>query len=61
MTGPDIRAARARLGMTQAALSQALGVTSTTIARWERGEIVPDHPEMIRLAIDRLISMDQEK
>ena len=38
MTGDDYRAARLRLGLTQAELASRLGVTATSVARRERGE-----------------------
>lgn len=38
MTGAELRAARARLGLTQAALAKKLHVAPNTVARWERGE-----------------------
>jgi DNA-binding transcriptional regulator YiaG len=38
MTGPQLRRTRRQLGLTQVGLATALGVTSTTVARWERGE-----------------------
>jgi transcriptional regulator with XRE-family HTH domain len=36
-----IRAAREEKGWSQTALAAAVGVTTTTIARWERGASVP--------------------
>jgi transcriptional regulator with XRE-family HTH domain len=39
MTGVEIRAFRKKLGWTQMALADAIGVTSNTVARWERGEM----------------------
>ena len=39
MNGLDIRALRTRLGLTQKALADILGVNSNTVARWERGEL----------------------
>lgn len=46
-----IRETRANLKLTQAELGEKLGTSSTTIARWERGEIKPEHPEMLELAL----------
>lgn len=39
MTPDDIRAARERLGLTQAEAAEKLGVAENTWARWERGEL----------------------
>jgi len=44
MTGVDIRALRGNLGWTQVALAEAVGVTSNTVARWERGEMAISEP-----------------
>jgi transcriptional regulator with XRE-family HTH domain len=44
MTGKEIRALRQKLGWTQAALAEALGVTSNTVARWERDEMAISEP-----------------
>jgi DNA-binding transcriptional regulator YiaG len=44
MTGVEIRALREKLGWTQMALAEAVGVTSNTVARWERGEMVISEP-----------------
>jgi transcriptional regulator with XRE-family HTH domain len=38
MTGAALRNRRKALGMTQRELAQALGVTSNTVARYERDE-----------------------
>ncbi len=38
LTPATLRLARERLGLTQLALSEALGVHPNTIARWERSE-----------------------
>jgi transcriptional regulator with XRE-family HTH domain len=39
MTGDQLRKARTRLGLTQAALGDLIGTTGNTIARWERDEV----------------------
>jgi DNA-binding transcriptional regulator YiaG len=44
MTGVEIRALREKLGWTQMVLAAALGVTSNTVARWERGEMAISEP-----------------
>jgi DNA-binding transcriptional regulator YiaG len=44
MTGVEIRAFREKLGWTQMALAEAIGVTSNTVARWERGEMAISEP-----------------
>ena len=44
MTGKDIRAIRRKLDWTQVALAEALGVTSNTVARWERDEMAISEP-----------------
>lgn len=36
--GSELRKIRKRLNLTQAALAREVGVTTTTVARWERGE-----------------------
>jgi DNA-binding transcriptional regulator YiaG len=44
MTAVEIRALRGKLGWTQMALAEAVGVTSNTVARWERGEMAISEP-----------------
>jgi DNA-binding transcriptional regulator YiaG len=39
MDGKKIRAIRSRFGLTQVGLAKLLGVTPTSLARWERGEM----------------------
>ena len=39
MRNEELKSLRSRLGLTQAALAQAVGVVPNTLARWERGEI----------------------
>ena len=45
----DIKALRQRLGLTQKALADALGVQPNTVARWERGELGISAPMIDRL------------
>lgn len=39
MTGSALRKIRQHLALTQAQLAEQLGVTSNTVARWERDEV----------------------
>ena len=39
MVGKELRAIRARLRLTQVELAEVVGVTSNTVARWERDEM----------------------
>lgn len=38
--------------MTQRDLAGELGVSTNTVARWERNEVEMRHPQMLRLALD---------
>ena len=43
MTNAELKSLRTRLGLTQAALAEAVRVVPNTLARWERGELgIPD-------------------
>lgn len=44
MTGAQIKELRKLLGYTQAKLAEELGVTSNTVARYERDEFKPSSP-----------------
>ncbi|MGO9062052.1 MAG: helix-turn-helix domain-containing protein [Candidatus Binataceae bacterium] len=44
MTAMEIRALREKLGWTQMSLAEAVGVTSNTVARWERDEMAISEP-----------------
>ncbi len=39
MEGSELKSIRRRLGLTQEQVADALGVTTNTVARWERGEV----------------------
>jgi transcriptional regulator with XRE-family HTH domain len=42
------------LGLTQAELAVRLGVAANTVARWERGEPRPVHPEELARRLARI-------
>jgi DNA-binding transcriptional regulator YiaG len=44
------RRLRAQLGLTQEQYARLLGVTWTTVSRWERGQAVPDPKGAVKLA-----------
>lgn len=48
--GRDLRSRRRALGLTQAALAEAVGTRPVMVGRWERGEALPSRDEVIRLA-----------
>ena len=56
LTGADIYRYRLELGLSQRELAERLGLHVLTISRWERGIVVPAHPETIRLALESLHS-----
>lgn len=41
MTGADVKSARLRLGMTQENFAHKIGVTTSTVNRWENGHAKP--------------------
>lgn len=47
---PRIRAARKKLGLTQADFAALMGVTRTAVANWETGQSLPDMANLIRIA-----------
>lgn len=48
MTGEELKQLRDRLKLTQLELAKQIGVTSNTVARWERNEVQIREP-MARL------------
>ena len=48
--GERIRARRERLGLRQADLAAALGLTAAAVSKWERGETAPDIGSLVPLA-----------
>jgi transcriptional regulator with XRE-family HTH domain len=54
----EVASWRYRMNMSQADLGEILGVSGNTISRWERGEVIPESPKMLALAL-RAIEMDR--
>lgn len=54
--GASIRTKRQSLGLTQADLAELLEVSANTVARWERGEVCPQHPRVLEYALDMLMA-----
>ena len=50
MMGDRIRELRKRRGQSQEELAYAIGMSTNTIARWERGELTPRGSSLARLA-----------
>lgn len=62
MTGREIRVLRQQLGWTQVALADAVGVTSNTVARWERGEMAISEPTvrlLKKIAAERQVRLKE--
>lgn len=51
-SGRELKAAREKLGLTQAGLAEAVGVQRVTVARWEAG--LRKIPPMLTLAMKTL-------
>ena len=56
LNGARLKQQRDELGLTQAGLGRELGVSTNTIARWERGELKIEHGSMVELAMKALRS-----
>lgn len=53
--GQKVREVRLRLGLSIGDLGELLGKTGNTIARWERGEVNPESPLILELALESLV------
>ena len=49
-TGRLIRTMRTKLGLTQLALAEQLGVSDKAVSKWERGESIPDVLTLMQIA-----------
>ena len=54
ITPEEIKTRRVNLALSQIELAEKLTVSQNTIARWERGELEPEHPGMLILAFQAL-------
>lgn len=50
VSGPKIRQARLRAGMSQAQLARAVGVSERNVVRWESGRNQPRVDHLVRIA-----------
>ena len=49
-----LKQTRQELGLTQKQLGKLLGISANTIARYERGEMQAQHPQVLSMAVDFL-------
>ncbi len=54
-----LRIIRRKLGLSQGRFAQLLGVRTNTVARWERGDLVP--PKVAELAAEYLLITQPRK
>ena len=47
-----IRSRRKNIGLTQKELSEQVGVSTNTVARWERGEFQPSWSDFLRVCAE---------
>jgi transcriptional regulator with XRE-family HTH domain len=59
MDGEELKAARARLGFTQAQLAAELGVHAMTVSKWETGQ--RGIPEPVARLVQRLVAERRAK
>lgn len=51
LSGAELAASRAALGLTRSQLAAAFGVALRTMTRWETGVVAIPHPSIVRLAL----------
>jgi non-specific serine/threonine protein kinase len=61
VTPEELRERRKSLGLSQAGLGRALGISPNTLARWERGELRLSNPSLVRLALEGLAHVNQTR
>ncbi len=54
MLSEKLKQTRQELGLTQKQLGELLGISANTIARYERGEMQAQHPQVVAMAVDFL-------
>lgn len=54
MLSQKLKETRKELGLTQKEFGDLLGISSNTIARYEREELTPQHPRVLEMAIEYL-------
>ena len=59
--GAELRAARARAGMSLAELGERVGVSAATLSRWETGRGTPTEAALERSAVGRHRHLDHER
>jgi DNA-binding transcriptional regulator YiaG len=59
MDADEMKAARARLGLTQAQLATELGVHAMTVSKWETGQ--RSIPEPVARLVQRLVAERRTK
>lgn len=60
MTGEELKARRQALGYSQDKLAKKLGVTTSTLARWEQGVLNIGNPDMLNLALNSIETQESQ-
>jgi|GEM_PF-801565 len=54
MLHTELKSRRLALGLTQRQLASAIEVSPNTVARWERGELAIDRPNVLRFILNEM-------